>query len=164
MRANRAGLTPLQVAIAAGVLLVALVGVDVVFNSTARLDVREGESWETVATIPEDRDRFAQPSPTIEVNRSEEVTFRVVLDNDRPLGFDEPYSVRIQGQTVDEGRITVGGMASDETRFRVPAENLLGTGPAKAEPQPPRSFGASVEFLVGDDTTFTHLEVQEVAR
>lgn len=163
MGSSDRAVTALHVAIATGVLLVVLVGVDAAFGATASLQVETDDGWRTLAQVPEDRDRYAKPSEPLEVNRSEEVTFRVVLDNRRPIGFDEAYRVQGPDSRLAEGRLAAGAFESTEEEFSVQGHTLLGSQPSQDKPVP-RPVGGSFQFTLGEETSFGHVELREVAR
>lgn len=166
------GLQALHVAIAAGVLLVAVVAVDVAFNTSIRLDVQTGmenqtgvdaEGWETIASLPGQQYSFAPHGVVVETNRSEDVSFRLVIDNDRPIGFEESYEVRTGGQRVARGTLAAERMSTVEERFTIPASQLLGEQPSGG-PEDPRRSGVGLELVVGEDGVHAWVELMEVAR
>lgn len=162
MSSDSAGLSALQIATLAGGLLVVLVGLDVAFGVTTSLEIQTDDGWETLATVPGEVDRHRRPGDAIEVNRSDEVEFRVVVDNQRPLGFDEAWSVSTHGADFADGRLTAGVFDQAQASFTVSGEELLDD--PHEDGDLPRPTGTSLELQVGEDTTFAHPGLREVAR
>lgn len=152
----------LHVAVAAGVLLVGVLGADVALNRTVQLDVDTDDGWRTLATLPPERNGWTQHGHLIEANRSDDVSFRVAVDNQRLDAFEGTYEVRQDGQRLASGSIAADRLGTGEERFTVPAEELLGDREDPDRPRPTRGVG--LELLVSGETTFAWLEVQEVAR
>lgn len=164
MARDEGGLSALQTAILAGVLLVVVVGADAALNRTVSLEVETEDGWHTLATLPPDRASYAPQGTLVEANRSDDLAFRVVVDNHRLDGFQGTYEVRHQTDRVAEGSLDADALGSDEARFTVPGDELLGeTGSGGDAPTRPVA-GADLVLLVDGQTTRGWLEIQEVAR
>lgn len=162
MTMGEGGPTALQVAIAAGIMLVGVVGADVALNRTVRLDVETEDGWRTLATLPPDRASYAPHGPVVEVNRSDEVRFRVAVDNQRLDGFEQSYEVRKDGQRVAQGTLAADALGEGHETFTVSGDTLLGqrgSGPQRPGPV----VGSGLELVVDGETTHAWFEVEEVA-
>jgi hypothetical protein len=158
-----AGTMALKIAIAAGVLLVAIVGLDVAFNATASLQMDEDGEWRTLAILPRGPDDYRGVDTAIEVNRSETLAFRVVLDNRRPIGFDAAYRVSHAGTTLGSGQIAADAFGIAESTFGVPVDEMIGDRNPQGD-NPPRPMATSLDFSMNKETVYTHLELEEVPR
>lgn len=156
----------MQIAIVAGVLLVAVVAIDVAFHASISLEVdtslgEDEEAWETIATLPTQWTSIAPHGIVIETNRSQEVPMRIVIDNERPLAFEETYELRAEGRRLAQGTLQAPSLGTAEETLQVPASDLLGERPQ--QDRSPR-VGVGLELIVGDDSAFAWVEIVEVSR
>lgn len=156
---DEAGPTALQVAVAAGVLLAVVVGADVALNRTVSLEVETGEGWRTVAQIPVDRSSFDDRGTLVEVNRSEDVRFRVVADNQRLDAYEADYEVSQHGERIAQGQVSADRLGVGADAFTVAADTLLPE--AEDEDRPPR-VGVDLELAVDGERAHAWLDVREV--
>lgn len=156
------GTRSLWIALIAAVLLVAVVSVDAAVNRTVSLDVQDQDGqWRTIATSLETDAFYPRPGGEIvvEANRTDELDFRLTVDNEPPWGFAEDYSVRGNGRIVASGSITADGGGTGEARFSVPADDLL---QERAPKGLPRTSFASVEVQLGDTFLYGSFQIDEI--
>lgn len=162
MLGDEADVSALQVAALAGVLLVVVVGADAVLNRTVSLQVETDTGWQTMAQLPPTHDDQGRDGTLVETNRSEDVDFRVVVDNRRLDTFHGEYEIREAGQRLAEGTLQADRLGVDHSTFAVAGETLLDReGPDDRGPRP--VTGVSLEMLVQGETAHAWLEVREVA-
>ncbi len=123
------GSSSLTVAVVAGILLVVVVGVDASMTRTLELDVETEEGFSLIATSAEE----AAPrglAPVVEANRTDEVGFRLSVDNGYAWAYDEEFSVYTGGERIASGTLEAPRSSMGETFFEVSAETFLAaTGP-----------------------------------
>lgn len=132
---------PLVVAAVAGVLLVVVIGADVAYNRTLFVDVAtapgQTASWTMIVQEPCCRsyDHFREPG-VVEVNRSDDVRFRLRIDNGYPLAYSESYVVHVGGAEVARGVLEAAPTSEGVAEFTIPATAFLGSGnPAVPPPK-----------------------------
>ena len=121
-----ARLSPLALALIAAGLIVVVVGVDLAFDRAYTLEVQDEDGdWITVATSGQRPYEAPRSSGFVEVNRTDELSFRLATENDYPWALDEGFQVWINGQPVEEGRITAAASSTGEAIFTFPVEDLV---------------------------------------
>lgn len=163
MTSDGGGVSALQVALAAGILLVAVVGADVALNRTVSLQVETDDGWQTLTQLPPERASYSPHGTLIEVNRSDDVTFRVQVDNQRLDAFEGSYEIRQHGERIARGQVTADRLGVGTDAFTVTADTLM-PDPGDGEDRPPRPVGTDLEMLVDGETGHAWLDVQEVPR
>ncbi len=114
----------LLVAIVAAAALFLVVGVDASMERTIDLQVEDGTGWSTIATMTDDHPRV--PGETmLEKNRTDDVSFRLTVDNGYPLAYEEPYHVYTAGTSVATGTVIADARNSGEATFEVPVTALI---------------------------------------
>lgn len=147
------GTRSLWVAVAAAVLLVVVVSVDASVNRSFSLEVETDDGWRSLTT-----DGFSGPYPgfgadlVVEANRSDELTFRLSVDNEPPWGYEAPFRVTSHGRLIAQGTLSAAGGGQGEAAFRATVDELVGEGPS---PRDGRLF-ANLEIQLDDGATFVH--------
>lgn len=152
----------LTVALAAGVLLVAVVAVDAAVTRTVALQVEADDGWHTLATTDSERPPSLRPGdgPLVERNRSDDVTFRLTVDNEVPWAYEERFSVSSHGPQVASGTLAAEARSTGQGAFTVPVEEL-------ARDQGPRAEDRLFVYLeaeVGGERLSGGFEIREVSR
>jgi len=146
------GSGPLITAGVAATLLVVVLGVDVSMTTTYAFDVWSGTGWREIVTDPYLTDVYRGPEQVIvTANASDDVRFRLRVDNGYPWAQSADYRVLHNGEEVASGDIAAGARGADEDEFSIPASRLI-TG--SFEPKPAGGGDAFVTFQVqvdGDD-------------
>jgi len=136
----------------AAALLVVVLGVDVTMTTTYALDAWTGSSWRELARDPmSGGGYYAQPHGALSANASDEVRFRLRVENGSPWAVDARYSILHLGEEVVSGDISAPARGSGESEFSIPAARLLDAGPR--EPRP-ASYEAWVMLEVRVDGDF----------
>lgn len=148
----------LIVALSAAVLLILVVGVDASMTRTVELQVEDGDGWRTIGTTGEDHPPRLDHA-AVEKNRSDEVAFRLTVDNGYAWAYDEAFTVHAMGPQVASGTLTADARGQGEATFQVPVSSLLGQGDRPMrEPWP-----VNLETNVGSDWIYASLQIREVA-
>lgn len=145
------GSTALVTAGVAAALLVVTLGVDVAMTSEHALDIWTGSAWREVVRDPAtDMMRYGGPPQVVQsVNASDDVRFRLRMENGYPWAQGGTYRVLHNGEEVASGELSAEGRGSAQSEFTIPAERLLTGGGLRGEPKP-----------VGGAETFVQLQVQ----
>lgn len=148
----------LIVALSAAVLLILVVGVDASMTRTVELQVEDGQGWRTIGTTGDaSAPRIDQSA--VEKNRTDEVAFRLTVENGYAWGFDEAFTVHVMGSQVASGTLTADARGQGEVAFQVPVSSLLGSGD-----QPARDpWFVNLETNVGSEWIHAGLHIREVA-
>lgn len=160
----------LTVAAAAGVLLVAVVAVDASMNRVFHLEAQLGGNWVKVATYPyQHGSRYYEPSlAAFDLNASEQVPFRVRVENGYPWTVSEDVEVTMDGRPVHQGRLEADRFTDGVAPFAIPAQDLLRGGGAGGRPvaDPPEAPASIPHFWVrvGAVQLGGSLAFREVAR
>lgn len=140
---------PLITAGVAAALLVVTLGVDVAMTTTYTLDVWSGTGWREIVRDPYKIDVYRGPEQVVvSANASDDVRFRLRVENGYLWATSEDYRVLHNGEEVAYGALATEGRGSDESEFTIPASRLLGEG-TRFEPKP-----------VGGADTYVSLQVQ----
>lgn len=159
MQASRS----LWVAIAAAALLVLVVAVDASVNRTVRLEVETEQGWQTITSSSEEPYRRFGGEVTIEANRSDEVRFRLVVDNEPPWGYEEAYRVRSDAGTVATGTLTAEPGAQGTATFTATVDELTGGPRAPLSQESPHRMFANVHVELGGTFLYGSFQVEEVS-
>lgn len=150
----------LAVAGVAAVLLVVVVGVDVSLTTTYRLDVWSGTGWREMARAPMDHESQRYPQPfgggTVTANATDEIRFRLRVDNGYPWAASHDYRLRHFGEELASGTIDVAARSSAETELSVPAQRFLDGPSAPREPAGVNESPVYVEINVDIDGEYLY--------
>lgn len=121
----------------AAALLVVVLGVDVAMTTTYTLDVWTGTAWREIVTDPYPMDTFrvGPEQAIVSANASDDVRFRLRVDNGYPWGTKDDYRVLHASEEVATGTIEAGARGSDEEEFTIAADRLLRGGGFTGEPK-----------------------------
>ena len=157
---------PLAVAIGAMVLLVGSVSFELFFQRSYALEVFHDGGWTTIGQTETPGDSSPRPmtplAGAIIVNRSDDVQFRLRLDNGYPWSYAHHYDVEAYGLRVAEGDISAGGRDIGTSTFKVPASTLLGSFAGKVGPGA-NITQAYLNVQIGTTSVSGTLELQEAA-
>ena len=143
------GSTALITAGVAAALLVVTLGVDVAMTTSYSLDVWTGSSWREIVRDPYEMNVYRGPSETVVLaNASDDIRFRLRVDNGYPWGKADDFRVLHNGEEVASGSFATPSRGSDEVEFTIPASRLI-SGSSRFEPKP-----------VGSPDTYVTLQVQ----
>lgn len=146
----------LMVALAATVLLILVVGVDASMVRTVEFEVEDGDGWATIGSagdeVPPRLDRVV-----VEKNSTDEVAFRLTVDNGYAWAYEEAFVAYTMGSQVASGTLTAEARAQGEATFQVPVASLLSPEqPSREDPV------VTLEATVGDDWIHGAFTLQEV--
>lgn len=120
----------LTIAIASGVLLVAVVAADVAMNRKYHLEAFLDGRWIIVGTYPYDI-AYGRGIPSMvafDVNASDEIPMRLRIDNGYPIAFSETFEVTTFGEQLAAGTLTAAGRGTGSAEFTVVASRLFSAG------------------------------------
>jgi hypothetical protein len=161
------GTKALTVATVAAALFVVVIGADAAMNRTLTLEAQQAGGWREIGTSARD-DGHSRPvalgsDRALQVNRSDEVRFRLTVDNGHLWASRESYVANVHGVEVARGEIAADARARGHVEFTVPAERLL-QSPGMPPPGGPDAHFASLDVWSGDETVYALVSVQEVSR
>lgn len=151
-------LRPLTIAAVATVLLVTVLAVDLTYNRTLTLELRQDDGWVPLSSTGEPHDRIGPRALRVDAN--ETLTFRLRVDNDMPFAYEEPYRVYHFGTLVAEGTLTAPASEEGVTTFTLNATALIDDGRGGPPTEQDIHF-ASLEVEVGDEMLFGSFEIRE---
>ncbi|MFA5862664.1 MAG: hypothetical protein WDA16_13310 [Candidatus Thermoplasmatota archaeon] len=158
---------PLLVAVACMVLLLGSVTFEVVFHRTFTVEVHDAVGWQTVGSFGTgDKGLRAEPvlgTHAVTVNRSDNVEFRVRVDNAYPLAYSHSYVVGYQGINVGEGTLTAPARDVGTSSFTIPASTLLTNVGPKTDPRDNITF-VYFDVRLGNIDVPASFQLQEVSR
>ena len=159
----------LWVALAAGVLLVAVVAADASMNRVYHLEAKLEGNWVKVASSQPEWGYGREPSlVAFPLNASDEVPIRVTAENGHPWPLGRDVDVLVSGQTVFSGRFDAPAFGTAQHGFLVNATRLATPGhgfvPERAFPDGERIWTPSFVLHVGDDAYHGGLAFREVPR
>jgi glutaredoxin-related protein len=163
MASERGGFSALQVAILAGALLVVIVGADVALNRTISLQVEQADDWQTIGQIPRERSDVRHHGTLVEVNRSDEVDFRIVVDNQHLATFEASYEMRHHTERIARGPLAADRLGVSEERFTVTGDTLLPDSPEESGDRS-RPVRVDLRLTVDDHRADLSIDVEEVPR
>ncbi|PSG96782.1 hypothetical protein BRD56_08340 [Thermoplasmatales archaeon SW_10_69_26] len=163
MASERGGFSALQVAILAGALLVVVVGADVALNRTISLQVEQADDWQTIGQIPRERSDVRHHDTLIEVNRSDEVDVRIVVDNQHLATFEASYDIRHHTERIASGPLAADRLGVSEERFTVTGDTLLPDSPEEGWDRS-RPVRVDLRLTVDGNSADAWLDVEEVPR
>lgn len=161
---------PLVVAAIAGALLVVVIGTDVAYNRTVYVDAAatsgQTASWTTVAQDPCCRENDYMRGPgAIEANRSDDIRFRLRVDNGYPIAYTESYVVRAGGLEVARGTLEAARGTEGTSEFTVPASAFLSYGQSADAPSKGEIiYCCGVEVEVDGKHLYVSPGIREVAK
>lgn len=152
----------LMVALAAGVLLVAVVAADAAVTRTVALEVEADDGWHTLATTDSERPPSLRPGDGVllERNRSDDVTFRLTVDNEVPWAYEERFTVTSHGPQVASGTLAAEARGTGEAAFTVPVEELA----RDQGPRPEDRWFVHLDADVDGERLSGGFEIREVSR
>ena len=156
----------LTVALAAGVLLVAVVAVDASMNRVYHLEAKLEGRWIRVVSSDMDWTRGGEPSlVAFDLNATDKVDFRVVAENGYPWALSEPVEVAAMNVALHSGTLEAPAFGHGETAFTLDASRIL-SQPAFGGGERPgeRFWHPSFTLRVGDDVYYGGAAFREVAR
>lgn len=153
------GVKPLTVAIVAAALFAITIGVDATMNRVYGLDVETQEGWREIGIAPMTREYYGSFSSEVTANASDNVRFRLRVDNDHLLPVQETYRVYANGLEVASGEIAVERGGEGEVVFSVPASRFL----SQMGPRPTGETAfANLEVRVGNEHLYGNFGIREV--
>lgn len=160
------GVSPLAVALAAGALLVLVIGADASVNVSYALDLQQEGAWRQVAMRPYSHESAPYPLGApgeMEVNRSDELRLRLRMENGYLWAKSVEYEVHVAGRPVDAlaGRLEAGARDGAAVEFAVPAERILGRA---SDPEKGVPSSGSIVVLVDGEPLEAYLSLREVSR
>lgn len=157
--------TALIVAIAAGALLVVVIGGDVTYNRTVYVDARTAQGgWTTITQDPCcQRYEYHYGPTTIDANRSDDVAFRLRVDNGYPLSYQQSFVVLVGGVETTRGTLLAPSRSEGVAEFSVPAEAFLGPN-STVVPEKGAITHGPVEVVIGGKHLYVSPGIREVAR
>ena len=158
---------PLIVAGVAAALLVVVLAVDLSFNRSYALDLRQDDAWVQVAEFPfprYDEARGPDSGPAVDPNGT--VEMRVRVDNGYPMEFSKSFALYVGGTRVGDGLLTAPALGEGEAIVTFPASTLFRNsdplGPPGVEGEGSTAY-AWVRLEIGSDTWEQSLFVRSVA-
>jgi len=154
----------LTAGIAAGLLVVVLVA-DSTMNRTYALDVQVDGAWRTLAEHPYRYDEsrpYVGLNGDLEANRSEEIRFRLRVDNGYPWAMDETFRVYENGDEVASGQVAAPAQGETTAEFTIPADRILGRNAVSPEGEKFPVGSANIQVDVDGESVNAFVSVREV--
>jgi hypothetical protein len=150
--------------VAAG-LLVIVVAADASMTATYTLDVWTGTGWRELAREPLNYEERAIPwSPAIvSANGTDELRFRVQLDNTYPWARSTEYRAYNGAEEVAAGDLRAEGRSHAEVEFTIPASRFFdGGGRGPAQPAEGGLYYTDVVVRAGGESLYGSFALREV--
>ncbi|HVM45646.1 MAG TPA: hypothetical protein VM582_06895 [Candidatus Thermoplasmatota archaeon] len=153
----------------AAALLVVVVGIDASMTKTHAIDVWTGTGWRELARTPMSFERAPHSwgaPPTISANASDDLRFRVRVDNSYAWSTTDDFRALLAGEEVASGRIETPARSTREAEFTVSASRYFergARGPEMVEAGAPPLVYADLMVVVDGKQLFPSFQIREVS-